>query len=306
METVCVQLAPSDLDSAVHYWYRLKGNILPHRLCDGALGMKEWPTSGYQLGDTCMTCREVYLTDVGYGNRVLRFSEAPSSWEENDNGRVVPCSTIVIRSCVTTNPKCQGRGNGMPRASLAKFIQFCEAPTQKKEGVVGGRGFNYYGPLIARMQRTHWATGLIDTFRTELPSFLEDQNTATKRENLRLVGEAYIEYWLDRATAYFPVGQYEVNLAGLAMRIGPAVGMLNRDGDREFLRLWCKQGSPSFLARQIIGCLMDEVKEDSSWHSGVLDIQGKNVPLPVQISGNFRGELEDQATMYLDYLRQPN
>ena len=57
------------------------------------------------------------------------------------------------------------------------------------------------------------------------------------------------------------------------------------------------------MARQIVGCLMDEVKEDPLWYSGVWDIRRKDVPLPAQVSGNFRGELEEQATMYLAYLK---
>ena len=110
-----------------------------------------------------------------------------------------------------------------------------------------GRGFDYYGPLIALIRRTHWATGLIDTFRNALPSFLENQNLVTKRENMRLIGEAYSEYWQERALAYFPVGQYTVDVAGLTIRIGPAVGMLNRNGDRQSLWLWFnKRGGPAF------------------------------------------------------------
>jgi hypothetical protein len=64
-----------------------------------------------------------------------------------------------------------------------------------------------------------------------------------------------------------------------------------------------QKGGPSLLARQIVGCLMDEVKEDPLWYSGVWDIRRKDVPLPAQVSGNFRGELEEQATMYLAYLK---
>ena len=192
----------------------------------------------------------------------------------------------------------------MPGVSLAKFIDFCEASDQRKERLVGGRGFDYYGPLIALMRRTHWKTGLIDTFRNALPSFLEDQSQATKRVNFQIVGEAYSEYWLERARAYFPVGRYEVDVAGLTVRIGPAVGMVNRDGDYQLLRLWCNQDSPGLLARQIAGCLMDEVKEDSGWHSGIWDIRAKHVPLSVQGSGSFRAELETQAALYLHYLSQ--
>ena len=244
------------------------------------------------------------MTDLRYGHRALRFIEEPPSQEERDTKQVAMSPTIVICSrgkADTTSPM---ESNGMPRASLTRFVQFCEAPAQKKEGVVLGRGFDYYGPLIALIRRTHWATGLIDTFRNALPSFLENQNLVTKRENMRLIGEAYSEYWQERALAYFPVGQYTVDVAGLTIRIGPAVGMLNRNGDRQSLWLWFnKRGGPSLLARQIVGCLMDEVKEDPLWYSGVWDIRRKDVPLPAQVSGNFRGELEEQATMYLAYIK---
>ena len=56
----------------------------PHRLCDGALGLEQWPDSSDQQGDTCLPCREVYLTDLRYGHRALRFIEEPPSQEERD------------------------------------------------------------------------------------------------------------------------------------------------------------------------------------------------------------------------------
>ena len=85
METVYVWLAPSDQDQAIHYWYQLQGDSgPPHRLCDGALGLEQWPDSSDQQGDTCLPCREVYLTDLRYGHRALRFIEEPPSQEERD------------------------------------------------------------------------------------------------------------------------------------------------------------------------------------------------------------------------------
>ena len=86
--------------------------------------MEQWPDSSDQQGDTCLPCKEVYLTDLRYGHRALRFIEAPPSQEERDTKQVAISPTIVVRSRGKADTTPPMESNGMPSASLTKSVQF--------------------------------------------------------------------------------------------------------------------------------------------------------------------------------------
>ena len=119
------------------------------------------------------------------------------------------------------------------------------------------------------------------------------------RDNYQRIAEAYIDYWKAKATDYFPVESLDVAMEDLSISIRPEVGMLNKDGDHQVLKLWFNRTSPTRQARQIIGHLMGKVSPNTQWHSGIWDIKQRNVPLPVLPPDRFDVVLEGQARAFL-------
>ena len=139
------------------------------------------------------------------------------------------------------------------RISVFDFAEFCEASPARQESVVQkfrrrstNGGFDYYGPLKHLIRRTHWATDDLSTLERALPIFLSEQERTSVAENYRNIGEAYIQYWKERATQYFRVlsPRPDIEIGDLAIRVNPEVGMLTRDGDRQILKCGSRGRAP--------------------------------------------------------------
>ena len=195
------------------------------------------------------------------------------------------------------------------RVSVYNFAKFCEARPDRQQAVVRqirkrtlnpNAGFDYYGPLKGLIRRTHWATNNLATFEDALPAFLSGQKKPDMADNYRRMAEAYVDYWNFRATDFIPVdpGHADHQIEDLTIRVNPEVGMRTRDGDRQILKLWFNRISPTRQTRLIIGHLMDKVTPNAQWLSGIWDIRGRNIPLPVVPTDGFDLVLAGQAAAF--------
>ena len=194
------------------------------------------------------------------------------------------------------------------RVSVINFTKFCEAMPDRQEALVRQiraqslgtkKGGDYYGPLKYLLRRCHWATNDLAIFENGLADLLSRQTKTTKRDNYRRIGEAYIDYWRDRATEYFPVSSADVDIEGLTVSVKPEVGMRTKDGDRQILKLWFNRTSPTRTARRIIGHLLGQVNANPQWLPGIWDIKQRNIPLPVLPPDGFDLALAGQAAAFL-------
>ena len=294
---------PSGVDPTRHLWFDHAETGTPHRVCDGAI----W-VDGQEADDEpvplvpCHLCRETYLTDVLHGHRLLTISLEGRPTPVFDGGiptkngpTSVECGPIPVHNGMYY----LGEGEGvMPerRISVFDFAEFCEAKPSGQDAMVlkirgrtlvskKNKGFNYYGPLLSLVRRTHWATNDLANLEAALPHFLNGQSVASTAANYQCMADAYIRFWRDRATNFFPVPMPVDNLdtaiEGLVIRVRPEVGMQTRDGDRQILKLWCRRLSPPRQVRLIVGHLMGKVNPNPQWHSGIWDIRQRNIPLPL-------------------------
>ena len=298
MNTIAIWAGrPSGVDPTVHFWFKHSDTGLLHRICDGAISVREQKVDKEQVPFVpCGRCKETYLVDLLYGRKLLTPSfECPIPVEsgytpvENDLRPVDNGQTNAQYSGYH-----QGTGGAMPderRVSVFDFAQFCEATPERQESVVikirkrslDNKGFDYYGPLKNLMRKTHWATNDLTRFESALPSLLNDQRKATIARNYQYMAEAYISYWKERAVAYFPVDVRDpkINLEGLNIWVNPEMGMRTRDDDHQILKLWFNRLNPTRQTRLVIGYLVGKINSNAQWHSGIWDIKRRNIPLPV-------------------------
>ena len=91
------------------------------------------------------------------------------------------------------------------------------------------------------------------------------------------------------------------------MRLGPTVGLMDKGGHRQFLRLWCNQDFPSEFATKVFWLLMYDVKEESriEGHFGVWNVREEFIYFgPTIRDTDLRTELEEQAREFERLLNQ--
>ena len=303
MKVIHVWLAPSDQDTAIHYWYQLIGNILPRRLCDGGMGSIDSKTD--QSGEVCLLCRATYLADRRLGRHVFRFRHASleACLETSTALEVaIPCLG-VLPSLGEKAAYVDGERHTMTTVHMSGFGRVYEATGDQKieevRRIKRKRGRYQYWPLVRQMKREHWGNENIEKFRNAFPSFLEEQ-PPDKKEEFLLLGTAYIEFCQKRSALYLPHGQRTLPFAGLRIRVDPEVVMENVYGEKTVLKLWFDEAPPTRDTRQVLCFLIEEASKYDHADYGILDILSQDVVLSGELASKIRGKVEEEARTFLD------
>ena len=263
----------------------------------------------------CYECNETYIADVLHGRKLLSISSRAlaSANHRSTPGNYHPTPVdygLNIAQDGIHHLEKEGGAVSDHRVSVFDFAEFCQARTGQQEAIVRKirkrsvdpkTGFNYYGPLLNLFRRTHWDNNNLSILERALPNLLRTQKHPSTAENYRRMAEAYIDYWKNRATEFFPVvlRSPDVVFGDLTIRVNPEVGMVNQDGDRQILKMWLKRASPTREVRQIAGYLLSKLNPNPEWHPGIWDVKHRNVPLLVFSPDNYEGTLVAQAQAFL-------
>ena len=303
MNILHVWLAPSDQDPAIHYWYQLVGNILPHRLCDGAMGAIE---IAEQFGEVCQSCRATYLTDLHHGHQVFRLVDLP-----------VPrrSSHLHLKPDYDTLPLWSASGDfdalgveDMPFGSttMSGFRMFCEAADDKKDDAARrlkeGRGGNpLHRGLINLFRNEHWEEGKdLANLKEALPIFLEKWKSPGDRESGKVIADDYIAFIEGRPypTDWTRLLPGSIDVGGLSIKVDPEVVVATNGRQPQALKLWMSEHQPGENSLWVVHYLMEQVQKYSAYALGVLDVRRRDVP-DIRIPPDFGKEVEDQAQQLL-------
>ena len=289
---------PLGNDPTTHFWF--EHDRTRYRLCDG----HSWidgsePDNQLEISVSCNLCIETYVVDVVGGRRLL--TPYINGHIPVDNGHTpIDNGHTPVDNGWQREPK----GAIMPerRISVFDFARFCDARPERQESIVARirkrDGYDYYGPLKHLIRKTHWANNDIGILEKALPSFLDRQKDSAMSRNFKIMTDAYIRYWTDRASDYFPVKLESpgINLGGLTVWVNPEMGMRTKDDDYQMLKLWFNRLQPTRQTRLVIGHLVASMNpHPQQWHSGIWDIRRGNVPLPVIPPSGFDTVLIGQA-----------
>ena len=311
---------PEGNDPTSHFWYEQSDRSLI-RLCDDAPWLDEEPESDYpdDVFLPCRPCKEIYLEDILHGLRVLNIQSRPLPRSRKQppspvqNGMHSPNYTpSPVQNGIYSHKK---RERSMPKISITDFAKFYEARPHKQVTVVRDirtqflnpddyPGRDYYRPLRHLLRYTHWRTTRLDSFEDSLDHMLGRQKNRQRREHYRTLGEAYLEFWRQRAVSFFPVPPIELDLFGLTILVRPEVGMLTKDDDHQVLKLWFNKPRPTQQARRVLHYLMGLAEErtdqwEEDWLLGVWDVRRGNIPLPLNMPRDFAVGLSGQIAAFL-------
>ena len=308
---------PRSVDPTTHFWLEKDG--VPYRVCDG----REW-IEGPGLDNRpdfpvpCRTCKETYLEDVLRGKGILTLLPEPPPlkiYSYTHRNMVYSTNIGVYPSSIAVHSPDSDRSEAVivPRIPLSSFARFYEANPSKQVTVVrdirtrlidpeGYFARDYYGSLRGVLRKTHWATGKLDTFENALAPLLA-RTRMDKKLHYQILGESYIDFWRSRNASCFHVESVDVEIAGLTIVVTPEVGM-RTGNDYQALKIWFNAKSPTRPARQVIHYLMDQANLigndwQDRWHSGLLDIRRKNIPLPVRTARDFELGITGQVAAFL-------
>ena len=298
-----VWLAPSEQDSAIHYWYQLVGNILPHRLCDGAMGAIEIAD---QFGEVCQSCRATYLTDLQHGHQAFRLVDLPVTRRSSYLHPKPHYDNLLLWS---TSGDFDALGvEDMPfgATTMSGFRMFCEAADDKKDDVArqlreGGGGNPLHRGLINLFRDEHWEEGKdLANLKEALPIFLEKRKRPGDRESGKVIADNYIAFvegrpyptdWTRLLPGWIVVG-------GLSIKVDPEVVMATNGRQPQALKLWMSEDSPEENSLRVVHYLMEQVQKYSAYALGILDVR-RNDLSNIRIPSDFGKEMEGQAQQLL-------
>ena len=318
------------IDPTTHFWFERGG--VQYRICDGVRWIEGTGTDNRpNFSVPCSLCKETYLEDVLRGAKLLHLLPEPPALDNNvgtpDNR--VSLSNLRVYPIVSGRVPHETQGLEavvMPKVPVKMFAGFYEGRPAKQVSIVRTirtrlinpemyMAHNYYGALRNAIRDTHWATRNIETLQDALDPLIGNIRP-DKQQNYRTAIESYIRFWRDRGASYFPVKAVDVEMAGLTIAVTPELGMQTGD-DFQVLKIWFDAKGPTQPARQVIHYFVDRAREQSNewedyWHSGILDVRRRNIPLPPRNAKDFElglygqiaafsqiwNELEQQALNY--------
>ena len=303
-----VWLAPSDEDPAVHYWYQLQGNILPRRLCDGAMGALEATDCS---GDVCLSCRGIYLTDLERGRQLFRLIDLSISEQHLTLQSHLNCDNFPLWSSTSNRDAPEVEDMPPGTTTMSGLRWFCETPDDKKEEVArklrdGGGGSPLHQGLIRLFRNEHWPEGKdLSTLKKALPGFVENQKKPKDRETGRIIADKYIAYVEDISdpTNWIPLPCGWVNVGGLSVKVNPEVLMDTEGQQQRALKFWMREDPPEIESLWILHYLMEQVSKYSAYVVAVWDVRRGRLS-DVRTPPGFEKKLEEQAQDLLDLWRQ--
>ena len=312
------------IDPTTHFWF--ERDDVRYRICDGVRWIEG--TGADNRPDfpvPCGFCKETYLEDVLRGAKLLYLLPEPPALDnkvDTSENRAYPTKIMVYPTRLRVYPivsdryTLETRGQEvsiMPKVPVKMFAEFYEARPAKQVSIVRNirtrlinpemyMAHNYYGVLRNAVRDTHWATGNIETLQDAFEPVM-DSIRPDKQQNYRTAIESYIRFWRDRDASYFPVKAVDVEMAGLTIAVTPEIGIQTGD-DFQVLKIWFDAKSPTQPARQVIYHFMDRAREQSNewedyWHSGILDVRKRNIPLPPRNARDFELGLYGQVAAFL-------
>ena len=305
------------IDPTTHFWFERDG--VRYRICDSVRWIEGTGTDNRpDFPVPCGLCKETYLEDVFHGAKLLHLLPEPPALDNKvhttDNG-VYPTNNRVYTPIFDRyTPDIQGlEVVVLPKVPVKMFAEFYEARPAKQVSIVRTirtrlinpemyMAHNYYGALRNAIRDTHWATRNIETLQDALEPLIGNTRP-DKQQNYRTAIESYIRFWRDRGASYFPVKAVDVGMAGLTIAVTPELGMQIGD-DFQVLKIWLDAKSPTQPARQVIHYFVDRAREQSNewqdyWHSGILDVRRRNIPLPPRNARDFELGLYGQVAAFL-------
>ena len=199
-----------------------------------------------------------------------------------------------------------------PRISMTFFAKFYESRPASQVSIVREirrrmaspedyASRDYYRALRNTLRQTHWLTSAIEPFENALDDLASRQTQARRSDHYRTIGHAYISHWRRMAGSFFPVDPAVVGVSGLDITVRPEVGVELPDGDSLVLKLWFNYDAPSRQARQIIGRLMGQARDemwDSTWQHGIWDVPRNRFLMPLQTARDFELGLVGQVAAF--------
>ena len=299
------------LDPTTHFWFA-ETDGSRYRICDGQTWVEEpkrASTTDALVFVPCKKCKDLYLTDVLHGRKVLTILPEPPTY---DSGVYNPETLVDTQENMVYYPK---KGvSSMPRISIASFAKFYEVRPAAQVRIVRDirsrmmdpeRYFarDFYWPLRNLLRTTHWATGDIGTFENAMQPFVYGLQDTRKKASYRILCESYVDFWKRSGATYFPIQTASVEIDGLTIVVSPEVGMRIGD-DFQALKLWFNSIQPTRQARQIVIHLMDRANAindhwQKRWHSGIWDVRRARIPLVVRPARDFELGLAGQIAAFL-------
>ena len=303
-----------DSGPITHFWFEKDG--IHRRVCDGAAWSKTSHVSFDGAALPCRDCKELYVEDVVYGQKILTLASSdftPHDGVEPIYSRVAPSyNRIEPAHNGVTSPRKEVFE--VPSVALSQFANFYEARPAGQVKVVRQvreqlasremfRKHNFYGLFHDELRKTHLLSGDIQDFEDSLPTFVSNLNDRRKQQPYRELGRAYIDYWKSRSGELFVAQPVIVEINGLQVRVRPEIGIRVR-GEAQVLHLWFRNTRPGRQAKQVILHFMDRARSQSpdwsdSWNVDIWDVRRKQVPLPVRTARDFELGLEGQVASFL-------
>ncbi len=298
---------PQGPDPRAHLWCEDSHGTYV-RICDGTSWVNN-PGNDSRLGNEplCMACNDIFAVDSIHGSQAFELKPSPIIASE-------------LRAFYEGYP-CYNRGTprsekgAMLTVPMLTFAKFCAARKETQQERIVNDLFeqnknpqyihfrDYYGPLRQAMRQYHWRTGDLAVFDAILPLLPKHPKLADRRVHIQKAGKDYRDFWSAQGFQYIELSRMDIQLADIAIRVNPELGVRTDVGDEYVVKLWFKGPNISRQFRETLSFLMNRAQMLGAWprsyHMMIWDIRRHRLLPEIRPLTDLRPVYDTKARLFL-------